>query len=495
MLAVPHGPWFTAVMGLSRRRFLSFAAIGSLGAGRGGAQESTVARLGILLDTSAEMGFLVPQVRKELRLLNGQLAASGRPPVVLREIAGSDLDREASTSVGARKNVLYGLKTLYEEVDTVLWITSLKGEQSPQGIFALETLLKESAEGRPPRQLILRHLWQDQAQAGDRWLTEPPGLQEDPLELKNRPEQWYRLLEEGRGNLLRSWQVPPPDFRRVFGFPWRVVHSAYLRRLGQEGGEALFDQGWSRNLTARHGLSFFREKEEWLPRITGRRWIEEVTLLPFPDEAAREERVKQVAETMFARETIEHDLSRIVSEKLGVVFAFGYVSQDWKRFQSVRQNPPRTWRDRYLGDLARIGSECSEYLSEAGRTPGRVHVTERIELASKGTRAEGPDPLLRAIARMAREESCEAVYLFTNGYLGGGEYGTWNLDLSLLALAIRESGTRLFVRVPFEFGPVPLTLQQLALASGGGVFTGTTFDPDWEMEAPPSAWPSAQEEG
>lgn len=482
-------------MGLSRRRFLSLAALGSLLADRGGAQVAATARLGVLLDTSTEMGFLVPQVRKELRVLNGQLAASGRPPVVMREIVGSDLDREASTSVGARKNVLYGLKALYEEVDTVLWITPLKGEQSPQGIFALETLLKEAVEGRPSRQLILRHLWQEQAQAGDRWLKEPPPLEEDMLALKNRPEQWYRLLEEGRGNILRSWQVPPPDFRKVFGFPSRVANSSYLREVGLEGGEAFFDQEWSRNLLSRHQLHFCREKEEWLPRITGRRWLEEVTLLPFPDEGALQERVKTLSEAMFARETIEKDLSRIVSEKLGVVFAFGYASQDWKQYQSTRQNPPRTWRDRYLADLARIGAECAEYLSEADQVSGRVHVTERIELASKMSRPEAPDALLRAVARMAREERCEAVYLFTNGYLGGGEYGTWNLDISLLALAIRESGTRLFVRVPFEFGPVPLKLQQLALVSGGGVFTGTTFDPDWEMEAPSAAWPAAEEEG
>ncbi len=94
------------------------------------AQEAAPARLGILLDTSAEMGFLVPQARKELRILNEHLASAGRSPVVMREIVGSDLDREASTSVGARRNVLYAMKALYEECDTVLWITCLKGQQS-----------------------------------------------------------------------------------------------------------------------------------------------------------------------------------------------------------------------------------------------------------------------------------------------------------------------------------------------------------------------------
>jgi len=88
-----------------------------------------------------------------------------------------------------------------------------------------------------------------------------------------------------------------------------------------------------------------------------------------------------------------------------------------------------------------------------------------------------------------REEKCDAIYLFTNGYLGEGDYGTWKLDWNLLALAIREAGTRLYVRVPFEFGPTPLALARLAMASGGGVFRGRADDPDWEMELPKPSWP------
>jgi hypothetical protein len=101
----------------------------------------------------------------------------------------------------------------------------------------------------------------------------------------------------------------------------------------------------------------------------------------------------------------------------------------------------------------------------------------------------GADPISRRIAKMAREEKCDAIYLFTNGYLGEGDYGTWTLDWNLLALAIRDSGTRLYVRVPFEFGPTPLALAQLAMASGGGVFRGLADDPDWDMELPKSSWP------
>ena len=49
------------------------------------------ARLAILLDTAAEMGFLVPQVRKEARILNEQLVAAGRPPLPLREMEGASM--------------------------------------------------------------------------------------------------------------------------------------------------------------------------------------------------------------------------------------------------------------------------------------------------------------------------------------------------------------------------------------------------------------------
>lgn len=480
----------------SRRHFLALIAPGAVAAARLGAQERSPAKLGLLLDTSAEMGFLVPQARKEFRILNEQLIAAGRVPVAMREIAGSDLDREASTSVGARKNVLYALKSLYEECDTVLWLTPLKGEQSTQGIVSLETLLKEGGGERQPRLLVLRHLWQEQVQAGDAWVTQPPALEADPLALPNRPEEWYRLLGQGRGTILRSWQVPPTGFREGFGFPERIAHAAYLRKLGYEGKEAFFDQNWSRTLTSRHELHFVRPKEEWLPRMTGRRWLDETTLLPFPDEEARQKRSAQVFEAMCARESIGKDLDRIHSERLGVVFAFGYVAQDWKRHQSLREVPPRHWREFYLADLARIGAECAAYLSERGDAGGRIHATERIELASRNTRPESPNSVLRTIARMAREDACDAVYLFTNGYVGGGEYGTWTLDLPLLALAIRETGTRLFVRVPFEFGPVPLDVQRLAMASGGGVFQGTFSDSDWEMEIPPPVWPEpVKEEG
>ncbi len=86
-----------------------------------------------------------------------------------------------------------------------------------------------------------------------------------------------------------------------------------------------------------------------------------------------------------------------------------------------------------------VGAECAAHLSEHGRTPGRLYATERIELASKGASPDAPDPVLRDGRADGRAEKCDAIYLFTNGYLGGGDYGTWKLDLDLLTVAIRES--------------------------------------------------------
>ena len=477
------------VMLLTRRHLLLHAPAWGVLAVRAQEESAPPSRLGVLLDTSAEMGFLVPQARKELRILNRQLATLGRPPVLLRELEGASIDREASTSVGARRNALYALKALYGECDTVLWITALRGEQSSGGIFAVEQLLREPVEGRPPRRLLLSHVWQDQLQAGDGWLRTPPPPEKDPLDLTNRPEEWYRLVSEGRGAVVRSWQIPPPAFRGTFAFPYRVNSSAYLRKLGQEGREALFDQARTLELSRELGLSLTRGREEWLPRVTGRRWIDEGTLLPFPDEASRLERAEEVFASLSARESVEEDLARIDAKRLGVVFAFGYVSKDWKRHLATREKPPRNWREHYLFDFARVAAECAEHLREHETATGRVYATERIELDSSSIRPESPDSVSRRLARLAREEKCDAVYLFTNGFLGGGDFGTWSLDHRLLALAIRDAGTRLFVRVPFEFGFIPLELAALAMASGGGVFRGRADDPDWEMGLPRPAWP------
>ncbi|MCB1093734.1 MAG: hypothetical protein KDL87_19495, partial [Verrucomicrobiae bacterium] len=114
------------------------------------------------------------------------------------------------------------------------------------------------------------------------------------------------------------------------------------------------------------------------------------------------------------------------------------------------------------------------------------------ELASASPRDPPTDAFARRIARLVREDGVDAVYFFTNGYTGGGDYGTFRVNESLIAAAIRESGTRLYVRVPFELGVPPMALQRLALASGGGVFLGRADDPDWEIKPPTPNWPASE---
>ncbi|MCB1088004.1 MAG: hypothetical protein KDM63_13220 [Verrucomicrobiae bacterium] len=126
-----------------------------------GAQENSPQKLGILLDVSAEMGFLVPQARKEIRWLNEALIARQRQPLPVVEFSGASLEREGSLSVPARKNAYYALHSLLNErsADGVYWLTALKGQQSGDGFFAAESLLKGEA-AKQSKPLIIRHLWQ-----------------------------------------------------------------------------------------------------------------------------------------------------------------------------------------------------------------------------------------------------------------------------------------------------------------------------------------------
>ena len=92
-------------------------------------------RLGILLDTSGEMGHLVPQARKEVRLLNAELEKAGREPVVLRELEGASVDQPGALGLPARKNAIVVVQQMFaiDKVNRVFWITHLKGKQTGSG--------------------------------------------------------------------------------------------------------------------------------------------------------------------------------------------------------------------------------------------------------------------------------------------------------------------------------------------------------------------------
>jgi len=468
----------------------AFLSLGGAALTQGQEVES---KLGVLLDTSAEMGFLVPQVRKEVRVLNARLEGQGRELVSLAEIEGASIGREASLSVPGSRNALYPIKKLFEvsKVDTVYWITSLKGLQSGAGFNALEELLDETPEGRPARKLVIRNIWQEQVQAGDQWMRNAPPPETDRLDPAVRPGEWYRLIGENRGIMIRSWQIPLDGHRKEFGFPWRIRHSAWLRKAGYTA-PVEFDFSWARSLQQRHRLHFLGSREEWPSRITGRSWIFDHSLVPYPAESEEEWNAEVFGE-MRKRDSIDSDLARIEGETIGVLSVFGYLQPDLDRFRLGEERARKTASFLYMKDLSELVKEVRESeqaWTKSGKEKDRVYLTEFLDRNRNGHSADALDPIALRIAQMAKGKSVDAVYLFTNGYLGGGPYGTFSMNLEQIESAVRSAGIRLYVRMPFETSPAPVTLQQLALASGGKTFLGSQGDPDWELKPLKPKWSS-----
>ncbi len=451
-------------------------------------------RLGILLDTSPEMGFLVPQVRKEVAVLNKSLISAGRVPIVLKEFAGASLSQGASLGSPASKNALFALEKMYDEekVDGIYWITSLKGTQSDRGLFALEELLKEriaSKEGATP--LVIRNLWQDQVQAGNQWVRFPPDPEEDPLVDRTFDSEWYDIAKAGAGYIVRSWLVPSLAFKKQFGYPYRITNPYILREMSAGAGVALMDVSWSNQLQSQYSLHFIRKEEIWPNTVVGRHWMKGTTLTPFLDSESVEARSNSVYEDLCDRETIEEDLSQIEAEKLGVLFGFGYVKKDLARFKGISTRPTRDQRILYLGEMTKIVAEARTHAAANSDHEDRVYASEFLELLNTNPKFAEPDRYARRMAALVRGEGVDAIYFFTNGFSGGHDYGRFDVDIPLIAEAIRKAGVKLYVRVPFEVGVVPTELHQLAIASGGRVFQGRQGDSDWKVKLPAGKWPEA----
>lgn len=439
----------------------------------------TTARLGVLLDTSPEMGFLVPQLRKEIRILNRQLEESGQLPVEYLEVAGAGIDKEGSFSVGARKNNFYALSKLYREkqVDSVYWITSMKGMQTSEGLEAVAQLLEEEAN----RKLLIRNVWQEQLVAGEAWVTQPPPADEDRLDPKSRPGEWYDLLEATGGIVIRAWQTPSLSRQAQFGFPFRVRSSAIAKRMQIGSSELHFDIAWAGKLEGQHGLKWIKADEEWLPAITGKRWIYDATLLPFQDLELKKERDDAVFEALSNRPSIEEDLEGIPAEKVGVLFSFGFVENDVLRFKEFESKGLPQFVSGYMEDFERIMDEVREHAKASAKTD-RVYLSRMVGLVNRNRIPKGTDPHVAGLAELITQHQPEAIYWFTNGYRGKGDYGKFGVDLDVLSKGVLESGIKLFVRIPFELGVAPAALEALAKESGGAVLKGHPEDEDWNFE-------------
>lgn len=458
-------------------------------------------KLGILMEVSPEMGFLVPQVRKEVRLLNEALVALKREPVVYREVLGFAVAQKGSLRVPASRNAVHSLEALIKDegVDGVLWITSMRGEESGYEKVEMEKIFskavadsvdekKEKGEIKTP-QLILHQIWQDQAQSGFRDV----GKEDDSDHMLDEGlmSEWVDVIKNSEGYFMRSWWMPEFEMASIFAFPWRVTHGVLLRKLNIGEAAQQYHDTWTSRLRMRYGLEFSHPKEIWPRTVTGRAWCEETTLVPFLKADTDAQESEEVYEELRARNSIEEDLAMIKADKLGVLFGFGYVKRDLSEAKTGLKRRLNS-KQRYMADLIQIGNEAKTYVEANSDRGDRVYALEYLEVTG-GKQAEATDEFYaRRMAKMIRDEGVDAIYFLTNGYTGSGNYGEFIVNEELIARAIREAGVRLYVRVPFEFGVAPLKLQKLAIASGGGVFVGKSSDPDFDMAKPKGKWPVAE---
>ncbi len=488
-------------------RCVTLVAVGLL-AGAVDAQEPVrdYEKLGILMDVSAEMGFLVPQVRKEIRLLNGELFAASREPLAYREIDGCAIDKKGSLGTPASRNAVYALEALIEEdeVDGILWITSLRGEETGFEKDELTKLFPAAsggtgkggeAGGGKPTQLIVHQIWQDQVQSGYRGIGAEDHL--DQLLAKGLGREWVEVIGNSGGYLMRSWWMPDFEAARYFAFPFRITHSALLRKLDVRELTQQYHATWTSRLRMRYGLEFSRPWESWPITVEGRRWCGETTLVPFLKAAASPGKDDPphwqiVYRQMCGRDSIEQDVAMIKADKLGVLFGFGYLERDLASLKNAG-NRRLNARQHYMASLVRIGNEAKAYAESQQGKNDLVCEMEYLALRRGRQEAAASELYARRMAGMVREKGVDAIYFFTNGFTGSGNYGEFGIDEELMAKAIREAGVRLYVRVPFEFGVAPMKLQKLAIASGGGVFFGPSDDPDFDMARPEGEWPDPSE--
>ena len=438
--------------------------LGLFVSGKSIAQENDFQNLGILLDTSGEMGFVVPRVRKEVRLLNSHLKEQNRRPVPLAEMEGASIDQARGFGLPASRNALIQIQKFFEEekIDGLYWITAFKGKQSGSGFALLNNLLSDAdSEGeKRKRQLIVRHYWPEQILAGRSWEGDRGDVKLDPLHPGAYPEEWLEPVANSGGFVLRAGRILPEKYSSLAAHP--------------ESGL------WDADLLQRYGLRFFRKGDYRFFYPVGMDLISRETVTPYVSEVSRKPRDQVVYSQMCRRASIEEDIALIDGEKIGVCFYLGYRSKD---FSVAKSRPDKTNDPRvaYIQVVKAISDEIREHRNKHESTPGRVYDSFFYEwkAANRSRDKSHNEVFARRAVSLIRENNLDALYLFTNGFTDDKGYGTFSMDLEPLASFLKESGTKLYVRMPFEFGIVPIELKRLALSTGGITFFGSPDDPDF----------------
>ena len=291
------------------------------------AEDAVPDRLGILLDTSGEMGFVVPRARKEVRYLNSELQKAGRAPVVLLEMKGASIDQIRGFGLPARRNALVQLKTLFEKekVDGVYWITHFKGDQSGAGFTLLDQLLSgDTSEGKSSRQLLLRHYWPEQILAGRAWRLDKGSASLDPLHPEAFPEEWLEPIRKSRGYVLRSWRSLPEKYIQLTAYPENAI--------------------WPSELKNRYGLYFFRKGDYRHYEPTGFHLVSRATVVPYSSEKSRKARDQLVYEELCRRPSLEADLS-LIERKILTSLNRGRIKLPIRGFPIFKMSnhlPPRS---------------------------------------------------------------------------------------------------------------------------------------------------------
>ncbi|NNE93863.1 MAG: hypothetical protein HKN23_19610, partial [Verrucomicrobiales bacterium] len=417
---------------------------------------------------------IVPQARKEVRLLNRRLEEAGKQTLAIREVEGADVLTPGQLGSPAGKNAILKLRELFgkDEVDGVFWITSMKGKQDGNGFFELEKLLK----AKPGRQLNIRHIWPEQILAGSAWQKDRGHQARDPLHPEGFPTEWLKPVQASSGYVIRAWRAPPADLLDHWGAPDRQL--------------------WQETLRMRYGIRFVRARERWYLRPYGLDLVARQTLVPFFSEESRKARDEEVFRELCQRGSIEDDLQQIKGERIGALFAFGFRERD--ALDEKRSTPDRTAPGiDYVRQIRALTDEFRSHRERHEANPNRVYETVFMQTKRRISNRPSPEEVAqrekfsRAAARMIRDEKLDALYLMTNGFVDERPYGEFSMAYEPLAQFLFDTKTRLYVRVPFEVGIAPYELQQMAVASGGGVFFGPGSEADADFETGPvkGSWP------